>query len=479
MFDAIKELFSPKTVVGLQVENGYMRAVQVSAAFTSPTVDRAAVQEIRDPEAISEELARFLDREGMTPELVITCLPTTAAAVREINIPFESPKKLGRIIKYQLEPYVPYPVERMVVDYVPGEPGRPILVVGLEKEKLCGHIDELRKAGVEPGIVSLDAMALYGLYLRVEGFGDLRAVSIVHRDKDRILILVVNQGRLELHRVLQGPQNHLNQIKETFDIYGLKNPEKPISIVLLTGCGGSDEGFAEGLTKLSRLEVKPWRPFDRIKHGLGEIGTEVQSSLAVPLGLAVGFVETPLNNFNLRREEFALRTSGKLKGSLSYAAVSLLLLAGLVTFATFQSLHLSKRDYGLLKSEVVAIFKATCPNASTIVKGMEVEQMRQKIAENTREYQWLNAITGRAPVLDVLLVLSRNLAGFKDVKLDNLSLDGMRVDLDGRAPSFQTVDNLKSVLDRTGTFTLVKLVGAKMDGKDKMIRFSFVMERKA
>jgi Tfp pilus assembly protein PilN len=339
-------------------------------------------------------------------------------------------------------------------------------------------VEELRRAGIEPGIVSLDAVSLYGLYLRLNESGNPEAVSIVHRDKDRTLILVINTGRIELHRVLQGQQDHLDQIKETFDIYGLKNPENPISLVLLTD-HGLDETFAEKLSKLSGLEITVWRPFDRIKHGLGEIRTEIQADLAVPLGLAVGSFAAPLSDFNLRREEFALRSSAKLKGALSYAAVSILLLTGLVTFTTFQSLHLSQRDYTLLRSEILTIFKTTYPTASTIVKGMELEQMRQKVAEGTREYRWLEGIAGRAPVLDTLLVLSKNLAGLKEVKLDNLSFDGMRVDLDGRALSFQSVDNLKSVLSRTGSFTQVKLVGAKLDSKDKMIRFSFVMERKA
>jgi hypothetical protein len=244
----------------------------------------------------------------------------------------------------------------------------------------------------------------------------------------------------------------------------------------VTGPAALDGDFTGELGMKTGKDVRLWRPLEHIKHVLGEIGTEVEAGLAVPLALAVGSFAPPLASFNLRREEFAWKSSVKLKAPFCYMAAAILVLAALITFSTFQSLHMSQRDFNSLRSEMLSVFKAACPDTPN-VKGMELEQMRQKIGESTKEYQWLDLITSRGPVLDVILVLSRNLAGVKDLKLDNVSLEGKRVDLDGRASSFQTVDSLKNVLEKSGSFAQIKLVGAKMDNKDKMVRFNFVMER--
>ncbi len=476
MIEKMIDLFSPKTVVGLHVEEKYIRAVEISNPLHSPAVERVALLEIGDEEKIDQELASLLEREKLSAELVITSIPSSWASVREIAIPIDNPKKLSKVVKYQFEPYVPQPVESMVVDHVPGGPGKPILVFGVEKDALSRHLQALQRANLDPGIVTVDAAALYGLCLRLkEDAGG--AVAIIYMGRRETTLLVVNRGRAELLRILPGGTDSRLQINQTLDLYGLKNPGDPLRRILLTGPGATDGSLARELASKSGLDVDLWRPLDRLKHTLGEVTPETQAGFAAPLAVALGSFAAPLTRFNLRREEFAPRSSADLKGPLGYMAAAVLILAALVTFGTFQKLHISQRDYTALRSQVLTVFKATCPDTPNIIKGMELEQMRQKIGEATREYQWLDLITSRGPVLDVILLLSKNLSGFKDIKLDNVSLEGKRVDLDGSASSFQTVDHLKGALEKSSAFTQIKLVSAKMDNKDKLVRFSFVMER--
>lgn len=473
MLDVLKEIFLPKVVVGLQADRHTVRAVQLSNPLGSPVIESIAVQDLPDEES-SPGLESFLEKQKMSPELVITCIPAAAVLIREFSIPFDSPKKLDRIIKYQVEPLLPYPVETMIVDHLPAAPERPILTIAVQKETISACIEELRKGKIEPGVVSVDGLALYGLYLRLHDEPSAGAVSIVHVEREGSLVLVIEGRTLALIRLLKGEQP--SEIRQTLDLYKVKNPTLNIERVLLTG-SGADDHVAMELHKETALDVVPWRPFDLIRHNLGEIDTRTQALFAVPLGLAMGSFAGPLRDFNLRREEFALGSTSKLKGSIIYAAASVVMLMALFTFTTFHSLRISQKDYSGLRSEIHSIFRAACPDVPNIIKGMELEQMRQKILEGTKEYKWLQTLTDRGPVLDVLLVLTRNLSPFKDVKLDNVSVEGNRVDLDGRASSFQTVDNLKGVLERTGFFTQIKLVGAKMDNRDKMVRFNFVMER--
>ncbi|MFQ5976433.1 MAG: PilN domain-containing protein [Candidatus Hydrothermarchaeales archaeon] len=61
--------------------------------------------------------------------------------------------------------------------------------------------------------------------------------------------------------------------------------------------------------------------------------------------------------------------------------------------------------------------------------------------------------------------------------MDNISVEGKEIRLDGRASSFETVDRLEKKLTDTGFFKTIKLVGAKIDKKDKAVKFNFAIEK--
>ncbi|RJR32433.1 MAG: hypothetical protein C4576_30080 [Desulfobacteraceae bacterium] len=459
----------------MQIGHHGVRAVQVSNPSRSPVIEVMTAQKAEYP-GDGRQADALPTKQKMSPDLVIAGLPFSSALVREIPVALDSPKKVGRIIKYQMEPLVPYPVEELIVDYLPAESGRALTVIGMRKDSISACIEDLRKARIDPGIISLDGLALYGLFLRLQPEEPLKAAALVHKETAETLVMIIQGGRLAMIRALQADQPA--EIRRTLDLYKLKNQEGRIDRILLTG-SEADESFARDLSRETEMEVTPWRPFDQCRHNLGEIDTRTQMLYAVPLGLAVGSFAAPLRRFNLRREELAVLNSANLKRPLVYMTASFLMLAALVTFTTFHRLHQSERDYTALRSEIHSLFKSACPDVPSIIKGMELEQMKQKVHEGMREYQWLEELTGKGPALEVLLVLTRNLAGFKNVKVDNISIEGKRVDLDGRASSFQSVDSMKDALERTGFFTQVRLVGAKMDNKDKMVRFNLVMERTA
>lgn len=478
MFSFLRELFSPGSALGLHVGERSIAAVQVSNPFGSPAVERADVQEFADPDHAGTRLAAMIDGGDWDPEMVVTSIPASRTAIRDIPIELDNPKKLRPIIKYQMEPFSPHPIEEMLVDHLPVERGRPVTAVGVHKQILSEHLDVCRSGGVEPDRVSVDAVALYALCLHLgEGGGD-RAAAVVHVDGPEGLVLVVDRNRLDLVRVLQWEEDPVERIHETLSLHRLKNPEARPGEILLTGRDGAAVGSAGRLAERTGLETRPWLPFDRVKHDLGAMDARQQGELAVPLGLALGASVAGVRGFDLRREEFALGTAADLKRPLVYTAVSLAVLAALLTFNTYHSLSTVKRDHERLSSEIRQVFLGTFPETQRVLKGREMEQMEQKLASETRQYRWLEEARERGPILEVLLILTRNLAGFREVELDNLAVEGRRVDLDGRAPSFQTVDNLKGVLERTGFFPQVRLVGAKMDSAGRGVRFNFVLERK-
>jgi Tfp pilus assembly protein PilN len=104
--------------------------------------------------------------------------------------------------------------------------------------------------------------------------------------------------------------------------------------------------------------------------------------------------------------------------------------------------------------------------------------MEQKIRENTARFQALGDGKDQAVVLDMLSILSKILSEFRDARVENLSLDGKEIRLDGQAESFEQVDRIKEMLSASERFEGVKLAGAKMDKKANAVKFNFSMEWK-
>ena len=63
------------------------------------------------------------------------------------------------------------------------------------------------------------------------------------------------------------------------------------------------------------------------------------------------------------------------------------------------------------------------------------------------------------------------------MQIDNLSLEGKDIRLDGRTSSFEAVDRLTNRLNKSGDFKNIKLVGAKMDKRENAVTFNFALEK--
>lgn len=476
MFNPLKEFLTPKYVVGLAVDSGFISAVRVYNALNSVEIDHVAFKEVEDPEDMVQELREFLHRENLVDDTLITCLPTSQAVVRQISVLFDNVKKLDKIIKYQMEPYVPNPIDEMIVDFLPPGPDGDVLTIGVPKTVLSEHLEGLSQAGLVPKAVGLDDIALFSLYLNNHSGGSSHGVSIINLSKAKTVVQIISGKRLEFMRILPDGAENIEDLMETFKIYRLKNPDVPLDEILLTGHLGEYGDMAETIGSHMNIRTSVWRPFDEIKHRLGDMETPLQTRLSVPLGLAVSVANPSHKAFDLRKEEFVIASSVNPK-RMSFFVFSLIILLGFSTFNLYHKLHLQEQRYTELKRNTREVFMEAFPEAANIVKGRELAQLSQKIEEGTGKYRWLGHITSEGKVLDVLRILTRSMVGFSDVKIDNISMEEKEIRLDGRTSSFETVDKLEKKLAGTGYFKTIKLVGAKTDKKEKAVKFNFAIEK--
>jgi Tfp pilus assembly PilM family ATPase len=476
MSNPFKEFFMPKYLVGLEVNPHFIGAVQIFNSLKGPEIHKIAFREVKDHERINEELKEFFLTEDLKRETLITCIPTSRAIIRHIPLPFHNLKKLKKIMKYQMEPHVPDPIHDTIVDFVAPEGGQDIMTFGIPKRYMSEHLEVLSQANLEPGVVSLDNIALFYLYINNHPVESDQPVSIINFGERENVVQIIHGKRLDFIRVLPEGTGHMDDLVDTFNLYLLKKPDPPLGEILLTGQRVNAD-MAETLSSRTNCEVSLWRPFDKIKHPLGDIEEDLQSKLSVPLGLAISQIPQSSKVFDLRKEEFTLKTTINLKRKLAFTLAGILLLAGLFTFNVYHKVYTKERRYAELKENMRALFIGAFPESKNIIKGREWVQMNQRMEQEAERSRWIEDVTGERRVLDPLLVVSKTISGFPDARIDNLSVEEKKIRMDGQISSFEMVDKLEKSLSGTGFFKDVKLVGAKMDQKGGAVKFNFVMER--
>jgi general secretion pathway protein L len=466
MLNPFKDFLKPKYVVGLLVQEGFIGAVQVFNGLKGPEIDKAAFREVSDPEQMQKELKAFLREENFKTEMVITALPASKAFYREITLTLDNPKVVEKIIKFQMEPHLPLPIEDMIVDFLePGADGS-ISTFGVEKRLVAEHLSFLADAGLDPDMVTLDALALLHLYLYKSGDQPEQPAAIVHFDKESTLVELVYRNRPDFFRIFPDGKQAPQQIEETLKLYKLKRPGASVSEILISGNDLSNTETAQAIESKTRIKTSVWRPFE-----------DIQPMLSVPLGLALSAAQPSFKPVNLRKEEFVPKSQVNLRKIFLFTASAVLLLAILLTVNVYQKVYYLEKEYDGLQEQIRQFFVQSFPEAGRIVKGQELVQLEQKFAEATARYQGMEEATGEEKTLDVLLQLTKIISEDPAVQIDNLSVEGKDIRLDGRTSSYEAVDRLTNRLTKSPDFKNIKLVGAKMDKRENAVTFNFALEK--
>jgi len=474
--ESLQIFFQPEYITGLTFNNNFISAVRVANSLKGTFIDHTAVSPVKKPDQMTWELIEFSRSEGLEDNILFTCLPASKATIRQIPIPIENVRKLSRIIKYQMEPYVPFPIDDMVIDFLPSDKNDKVLTAGVEKNILSDHMDNLAQAGLEPQTVSLDDIALITLFHHASGLDNSLASAVIHFNDEKTTVMIIKDGQLLFIRVLAPEKKNYGSIKETLNLFNLENSDDTLNHILITGYPSVDETLAEKLKSKLGIPVSVWKPFDQLTHDLGKLDTDTQTRLSVPLGLALSGLNSKGKVFDLRKESFAIKSFITLKKFFLYAAYASLVLLFLFTLSTYQNLFVYKNKNIQLQKDMKQIYVQAFPEAKP-VKGQELAQMKQKVNEEAK-YKVLDRIGNGNTVLSALNLLTVTFSQIEGLIIHQLSIEGNDIKLYGSAPSFETIDRLKQTLESNTVFQAVKLLDAKKDKREKTIRFNIALEKR-
>lgn len=167
---------SAQTLVGLDIQPGYVSAVQVrgngsvsvqraaGAALPSDTVREG---EVLDAQTLSETL-RELFGEARLDRRVRIGVANQRTVLRVLEMPPIPPgKELDTAVRFQAEDQIPMPLEHAVLDYqtlgiveTPAGPRQRVIVVAAQRDMVERLTAAVRGAGLRPEGIDLSAFAL-------------------------------------------------------------------------------------------------------------------------------------------------------------------------------------------------------------------------------------------------------------------------------------------------------------------------------
>lgn len=481
-------------------------------------------------ESVAAALRTLFEKNEIPADIIAVSLPAHHMACRVLDLPFTSAKKIEQTIDFELEQYVPVPLEELLVDYhiLSIEENRStVLSAYLPRARFVKYLDMLQLAGIDPKYAGVDAIDLshitqiamvpqegvYGLidighektnvcvmdglklkYVRsltVGGVHFTRAVQKVFKlnhEKaeslkiDRGKVSVRGEGLDQISRILQEQAEELLVlIRQTYLGYRQIYPDRPWNAVYLCGGGSKLPGLADLISASLRLNVATLDCLEFIDHRIDHPDAHRESiPMSLALTLKVIFSNRAVK-INFRRGEFAYKKDIKALGTeikqagVWFAAVLALGIAHY--FFSYYSIksRIDKADEQIVKMAVIALPELKNQKTKSASKLLTI--VNGKITEVQTQLEALKPAGGGVTPLTLLLEVSAKIPSKEEVTLDvdDFSFTGDYVRIDGRTTSFEAVDKLKNALSTSSYFKNVETRNVAKGVRDE-IKFSLSME---
>ncbi len=334
-----------------------MRAAELSFGKRGVTLEKfgqvalpdGAVRdgEAVDAVAVAHALKQLWAHTGFSHKNVVLGVANQRVIVRQVDLPALPERELKASLPFQVQDFLPMPVEQAVLDFHPveeiNEPGQPRqlrgMLVAAVREMVLSNVNAVQRAGLRVSSVDLTSFAVLRS-LGGSGAADADTVAlvdvgsrvtniVVHRAGAPLFVRILLMGGQDVTdavaETLGVTRTHAESIKQTPGLAGLDHEQKlaagralestaaafvdevrgsldyyassastdvQLQRLVLSGGGSRLHGLADRIEAATRLPVTVGNPLSSIAVGRTGLSTEqidfVQPLVAVPVGLALG-----------------------------------------------------------------------------------------------------------------------------------------------------------------------------------------------
>ncbi|MBA2442629.1 MAG: type IV pilus assembly protein PilM [Rubrobacter sp.] len=226
--------------VGLDIDRGALKAVQVARSGSSYTLQQVGYRrlpagtvtdgEVADHDLLASELKEFWSSHAFKGKSVLLGLANQKVVVRLLEFPRMSQEDLQGVIRYEAQDSIPMPLDEAIMDYVllgPGSEGAEdldrVLIVAAHREMISRYTSAVRAAGLRPTGVDVKALSLVRSTLPSTLFEDGGATLLLDVGSEISNLVVSQDSTPTMARFLPGGSNFLAQ--SVADTTGLPEEE--------------------------------------------------------------------------------------------------------------------------------------------------------------------------------------------------------------------------------------------------------------
>ena len=186
-----------KTTVGLDIGSGLIKVAVIDHSKAEPELVKVAIAplladaivegEMMDPGIVAEAIQSALAQAGVKVKQVVTAVGGRDVIIKKIQIERVKEQQARELMRWEAEQHVPFDMESVELDFQILDPDgdgleMSVLLVAAKRELVEAKLRVLTDAGIEPGIVDVDAFALHN------------AFEVNHPDAMTGVVALVNVG---------------------------------------------------------------------------------------------------------------------------------------------------------------------------------------------------------------------------------------------------------------------------------------------
>lgn len=531
----------PQRILGIDIGSYSVKVAELSRSFKSFEFTAFYERRVGENELLSREesqaiaLQGLIDDHNLQWDAVCVGFPGQLVSSRLLTFPFSSRKKIDQTIEFEIENYVPFHLEEIVLDYAVLSSSKDfsrVVALYTPKGEVAKKLSMFQGISIDPRHMCVEGVELTNLVnlgmVPPEGsfaiidighekttvaifqgkhLGYVRAISIAGKavteaiakrlgvPADEAEKLKIEMGQLgsgdqvvidDLSRdvmaaVKQTVDELLLHIRQTIFAY---NDMENVPVEGIYLCGGSsripglDSYISDFLKQnVAFLNVTEFH-FSRLERAEAHRHVIPQA-----LALALKEVAGPaLPDVNFRRGEFAFRGDvEQLGGGLRRAGIALVVIIFLALLNFTVKYYTLKNRVEMIRDNaaqlVLQALPGTAKKAVATTSGA-LSVIKGKKAETADRIAKLKAAMGLSP-LNILKEISELMPPKNEVTIDveDISIAPDRVTLSGRTGSFETVDKIKMAMEKAENFKNVT-TGNVRKGTKGEIKFDLSMEIK-
>ncbi len=427
---------------------------------------------------IASIIRQAFKENGLSGATCAACLPASVSINRPFSTPLVDPAKITQTLKFQIEPQIPYPIDRVISDYITvrkTSDGTDILAIAVTKDPLAERLRVLAEAGVDPQMLTLDALAMADFYMNQFDFSSDKTTALLLADRESSFLGFFIGNALIGYRNLDGisPDNEEEAkrvVKEVARSFVSFQPAAAADAEIGTLCiAGTGVGTLWKVAQESFRDF-PVRTVEFNESMLADIPpqfSERAEACRLAIALAHAGLGDSANPINFRREEFSpVSVFSRLKSNIFFSLV-VLAVALIAWFGSvLAQIHSQQKQMESLNKQMLDIFGDTLPG----IKKPAVAE--QKIKEEQEQFKSLKHYSSEyvAP-LNILAEVTAGMPDNKSIVMSDLAISDNVLRMTGVADSFDDINSFKDRLEESSLLSAVEIVSATQAKKENKKNF--------